>query len=101
MLDFTDRLIRTNVDSDEYVPLVADFIRYVHQRNYMVFLPTPNNVYAVNKEVVFRPGKSAFVYLRELEVTDHHWSLRGNRPYPTSRRRPLRPIVPDVDISSR
>jgi peptide/nickel transport system substrate-binding protein len=55
----------------------------------MVFLPTPNNIYAVNKEVAFRPGSSAFVYLRDLEVTDLHWSLRGADPYPPERQAPL------------
>jgi ABC-type transport system substrate-binding protein len=84
-----DRINETGTDSDAYVPLLADFIRYVYERNYMVFLPNPNNVYAVNKEVVFNPGRSAFVYLRDLQVTDHHWSLRGDTPYPAERKKPL------------
>ena len=88
LVDLTQRLLRTAVDSHDYVPLLAEFIRYVYERNYMVFLPTPNNVYAVNKEVAFRPGSSAFVYLRDLEVTDWHWSLRGAAPYPPEREAP-------------
>jgi ABC-type transport system substrate-binding protein len=86
---FNRRLRETNVTSDKYVPLMADLIRYVYEQNYMVFLPTPNNVYAVNKEVVFNPGRSAFVYLRDLQVTDQHWSLRGARSYPAERQIPL------------
>ena len=89
LVELNRLLLRTPVDSNEYVPLLADFIRYVYERNYMVFLPSPNNVYAVNKEVVFDSGRSAFVYLRDLEVTDQHWSLRGNRPYPAERQLPL------------
>ena len=89
LVDLTERLLSTNVVSDEYVPLLAEFIRYVYEHNYMVFLPNPNNVYAVNKEVVFKPGRSAFVYLRDLQVTDQHWSLRGKQPYPEERREPL------------
>ena len=27
---------------------------------------------------------------RDLEVTDQHWSLRGNESYPQARQRPLR-----------
>ncbi len=69
--------------------LLAEFIRYVYEQNYMVFLPSPNNVYAVNKEVVFSPGRSAFVHLRDLQVTDLHWSVRGHKPYPQERLRPL------------
>ena len=90
LVALTNRLFRANVVSDEYVPLLAEFIRYVYENNYMVFLPNPNNVYAVNKEVVFKPGRSAFVYLRDLQVTDQHWSLRGKLPYPEERRKPLR-----------
>jgi peptide/nickel transport system substrate-binding protein len=56
----------------------------------MVFLPTPNQVYAVNKEVVFEPGKSAFIYLRDLEVTDNHWSVRKDKAYPEQRFQPYK-----------
>ncbi len=90
LVKFTEHLLRTNVTSADYVPLLAEFIRYVYEHNYMVFLPNPHNVYAVNKEVVFEPGRSAFVYLRDLQVTDQHWSLRGKQPYPAERRRALR-----------
>jgi hypothetical protein len=89
LVDYTDGLLRTNLDSDQYVPLIADFIRYIHENNYMVFLPSPNNVYAVNKEVVFTPGHSAFIYLRDLQVTEQHWSLRGDSDYPEERLRPV------------
>jgi peptide/nickel transport system substrate-binding protein len=89
LAEYTDGLLRTDLDSPDYVPLIAEFIQYVYQNNYMVFLPNPNNVYAVNKEVLFNPGRSAFVYLRDLEVTEHHWSLRGDREYPAPRRRPV------------
>jgi len=90
LVELTERLLRTNVASDEYVPLLAEFIRYVYEQNYMVFLPNPNNVYAVNKEVVFNPGRSAFVYLRDLQVTDQHWSVRGDPGYPKERQKPVR-----------
>ncbi len=87
---FADRLVRTNVESEAYVPLLADFIRHVYEHNYMVFLPNPNNVYAVNKEVAFNPGRSAFIYLRDLQVTDQHWSVRTEHEYPQVRKKPLR-----------
>ncbi len=87
---YADRLVQTNVESETYVPLLADFIRYVYEHNYMVFLPNPNNIYAVNKEVLFNPGRSAFVYLRDLQVTNLHWSVRGEHEYPQPRKQPLR-----------
>ena len=88
--DYTDRLLRSNMESGQYITLIAEFIRHIYENNYMVFLPSPNNVYAVNKEVVFNPGRSAFLYLRDLQVTDKHWSLRGDQPYPEQRKRPVR-----------
>ncbi|MFT5087091.1 MAG: ABC-type transport system substrate-binding protein [Candidatus Latescibacterota bacterium] len=89
LIDLTDRLMQTNVDSDAYRPLLADFISHVYQHNYMVFLPNPNNIYAVNKEVVFDPGRSAFIYLRDLQVTDMHWSMRDGASYPAERQKSL------------
>jgi peptide/nickel transport system substrate-binding protein len=56
----------------------------------MVFLTSPNNVYAFNKDVVFNPGRSAFIYLRDLEVTDKHWSVRTKKVYPLARQQPLK-----------
>jgi hypothetical protein len=82
-------LLRTNLRSADYIPLIAELITHIYDNNYMVFLPSPNNVYAVNKEVVFNPGRSAFVYLRDLQVTDQHWSLRGSSDYPLQRQVPL------------
>ena len=86
LVKFTDALLRTNLASEQYVPLIAELIRYIYENNYMVFLPSPNNVYAVNKEVVFTPGHSAFVYLRDIEVTGQHWSVRNKQPYPEERK---------------
>ena len=85
----TNRLTQISPDSADYIPLMTEFIRTAYEGNYMLFLPGPNNVYAVNKEVVFNPGRSAFVYLNDLEVTDLHWSLRNSGVYPKSRQRPL------------
>ena len=90
LVNYTDGLLASNLESDEYVPLIAELIRYIYEKNYMVFLPSPNNVYAVNKETVFNPGRSAFVYLRDLEVTDKHWSVREEREYPPARKLPLK-----------
>ena len=90
LVDYTDGILASNLDSDRYVPLIAELIRYIYEKNYMVFLPSPNNVYAVNKEAVFNPGRSAFVYLRDLEVTEQHWSVREQRAYPAARMQPLK-----------
>lgn len=84
-----EQINKTSPDSEGYISAVANLIEYVYSNNLMMFLPTPNNIFAVNKEVVFNPGKSAFYYLREIEVTDYHWSVRGNRNLPPERQQPV------------
>ena len=49
---------------------------YIYDRAYAVFIYSPLNLYAVNKEVDFIPQKSLWVRLKETSVTDNHWSVR-------------------------
>jgi peptide/nickel transport system substrate-binding protein len=79
LVTMIDQLLRSNMESHEYPLHVGNLIEYVYQNNFMVFLPTPHNVFAVNKELVCQPGKSAYVYLRDMEVTPHHWSLKNRQ----------------------
>jgi peptide/nickel transport system substrate-binding protein len=56
----------------------------------MLFVPTPNNVFAVNKEVIFRPYKMACIPLWKIQVSDQHWSLRDpEHAYPESLQHPV------------
>lgn len=74
-------LFETSVDEEGYRPLLKSIVSHVYDQSYMLFLPSPNKVVAVNKEVVFKPRKSALMPLWEIEVTDLHWSVRkGNYP---------------------
>ena len=51
--------------------------KYLYDRAYVVFIYSPLNLYAVNKEVNFVPQKSLWLRLKETSVTDKHWSVRG------------------------
>jgi ABC-type transport system substrate-binding protein len=74
-------LFQTAIDEPEYIPLMKTIIEYVYHQSYMIFLPSPNKVLALNKEVYFQPRPSAFLPLWEIEVSDNHWSVRqGNYP---------------------
>ena len=90
LTEFCDKLLEVSVDSEGYTALIRSFIKYVYQNNYMLFLPNPHVVYAVNKEVVFHPRTSSIVPLWELEVTDLHWSLRKDDKYPDSFKKPYK-----------
>lgn len=50
--------------------------QYVYDRAYAVFIYSPLNLYAVNKEINFVPQKYLGLRLKETSVTDKHWSLR-------------------------
>ena len=100
LFELTDKLLEVNVNSDDYVPTVSNFIKYVYKNNYMLFLPNPNSVYAVNKEVTFHPRPSAFVPLWEIEVSDLHWSVRGDKEYPQSLKKPHKILREDFKKGS-
>jgi ABC-type transport system substrate-binding protein len=50
--------------------------QYLYDRAYAVYIYSPMNLYAVNKEVNFVPQKSQTLRLKETSVTDNHWSVR-------------------------
>jgi ABC-type transport system substrate-binding protein len=52
--------------------------QYLYDRAYAVFIYSPLNLYAVNKEVNFVPQKSLSLRLKETSVTGNHWSVRPN-----------------------
>ena len=49
---------------------------YIYDRAYAVFIYSPLNLYAVNKEVNFVPQKFLRLRLKETSVSDNHWSVR-------------------------
>jgi peptide/nickel transport system substrate-binding protein len=50
--------------------------RYLYDRAYAVYIYSPLNLYAVNKEVNFVPQKFLYLRLKETSMTDNHWSVR-------------------------
>jgi peptide/nickel transport system substrate-binding protein len=50
--------------------------QYLYDRAYAIYIYSPMNLYAINKEVNFVPQKSQTLRLKETSVTDNHWSVR-------------------------
>jgi len=50
--------------------------QYLYDRVYAIYIYSPMNLYAVNKEVNFVQQKSQMLRLKETSVTDNHWSVR-------------------------
>jgi ABC-type transport system substrate-binding protein len=93
---YIEDMFRTPVDSPEFVPVCEHIMRRAYEESYLLFVPTPNKVFAVNKEVVFHPYRMACIPLWKIQVTPEHWSVRKG-PYPESLKRPVeisRPAPP-------
>ena len=50
--------------------------RHIRDQAYLLFLYTPLELYAVNKEVKLVPHPSGLLRLADTSVTDQHWSVR-------------------------
>jgi peptide/nickel transport system substrate-binding protein len=50
--------------------------QHIYDRAYAVFIYSPLNLYAVNKDVNFVPQKFLNLRLKETSVTDKHWSVK-------------------------
>ncbi len=88
MNGYMEDLFRTGVKDPEFVSVCEKIMRRAYDEGYMLFVPTPNKVFAVNKEVVFHPYKMACIPLWKIQVTDQHWSVRQG-PYPETLKRPV------------
>ena len=90
MNDYMQDMFQASAGKPEFVQVCEKIMQRAYNEGYMLFVPTPNKVFAVNKEVVFQPYKMACIPLWKIEVSDQHWSLREpGLPYPTVLRRPV------------
>lgn len=89
MDNYVEEMFRASVSDPEFVDVTRHIMQRAFDEAYMLFVPTPNKVFAVNKEVVFRPYKMACMPLWKIRVTDQHWSLRSGT-YPQRLKRPVR-----------
>ena len=86
---YIEEMFRASVRDPEFVEISRKIMQRAYEEAYMLFVPTPNKVFAVNKEVVFKPYKMACIPLWTIQVTDQHWSLRTG-PYPENLKQPVR-----------
>ena len=86
---FIEEMFRATAGTPEFTRVCGKIMGRAYDNAYMLYVPTPNKVFAVNKEVVFRPYTMACVPLWRIRVTDQHWSVRRG-PYPPPLRQPVR-----------
>ena len=73
---YIEEMFKTTVGTPEFVAINEKIMRHVYDNGYMLFVPAPNKVLAVNKEVIYKPYKMANIPLWEIEVTPKHSSLK-------------------------
>lgn len=93
---YIEEMFRARITDPEFVEISRKIMRRAYDEAYMLFVPTPNKVYAINKEVHFRPYKMACIPLWKIEVTDQHWSLRTG-PYPPELTKPVQVLRTNYD----
>ncbi|MGI2257899.1 ABC transporter substrate-binding protein [Shewanella sp. GXUN23E] len=74
--DHIDDMFKASVGTPEFDAVTLEIMQHVYDRGYMLFVPTPNKVLAVNQEVQYQPYRMANMPLWEIEVSPKHWSLR-------------------------
>jgi peptide/nickel transport system substrate-binding protein len=88
MDELIEEMFKIGVDDADYNQIVLKIMQRAYDNGYMLFVPTPNKVFAVNKEVVFTPYKMAALPLWEIELTAQHPSIRQGA-YPEALKYPV------------
>ena len=73
---YINDMFRASVGTPEFVSVCSHIMHHVYDNGYMLFVPAPNKVLAVNRGVRYQPYKMASMPLWEIEVTPEHWSVR-------------------------
>ncbi len=73
---YIDAFFRVPVGTPEFTAVCDRIMRHVYDNAYMLFIPAPNKLLAVNKNVNYKPYRMACIPLWEIEVSKAHWSVR-------------------------
>ncbi len=74
--DYIDAFFRASVGTPEFTAICGKIMRHVYDNAYMLFVPAPNKLLAVNKNVHYKPNRMANMPLWKIEVSKDHWSIR-------------------------
>ncbi len=93
---YIEDMFKMGVGDPGYNEVVQRIMQRAYDEAYMLFVPTPNKVLAVNKEVVFTPYQQAVLPLWEIQLSDRHASVRDG-PYPDALKHPVNIIRHNTD----
>ncbi|MDD3342310.1 MAG: ABC transporter substrate-binding protein [Sulfurospirillaceae bacterium] len=92
MQAYIEHFFDVDFQSNTFDDIVKKMVQRVYDQAYMLFVPSPNIVLAVNKEIFYEPSSVLLMPLWKAKLTRFHWSIRGNIPYPQERQKPMRPL---------
>ena len=91
MESYINQFFRLEQGSDAFNALCDKIRSRAKEEAYMLFVPIPHNVFAMNKELVFEPLSIGMQPFWKASITNQHWSIRGKNPYPTKLQIPIFP----------
>lgn len=97
MQEYIEHFFDVEFQSPAYDEVVSKIVKRAYEKAYMLFVPSPNIVLAVNKEVRYEPSSVLLMPLWRAKLTKYHWSIRGNAAYPKEREAPMLPLRFDYD----
>jgi len=97
MQEYIERFFDLEFQSEAFDEVVSKIVKRAYEKAYMLFVPSPNIVLAVNKEVRYEPSSVLMMPLWKAKLTKYHWSIRNNASYPKEREAPMLPLRFDYD----
>ncbi len=76
MQELLETLFYQDNHTPEFLTTVKKIVQRAYDEAYMLIVPSPNLVMAINKEIFFKPSSVAIMPLWDAKITSEHWSLR-------------------------
>lgn len=73
-------------NSPKFQVKVNEILKHTYEKAYMLSVPSPNVLVALNKEVIYSPSSVSILRLWEAKITPYHWSIRGEKKLPQERK---------------
>ena len=73
---YIDEMFKAATSTPEFNEVMRKMINHVYRNAYMLVVPAPDKVVAVNNKVSYTPLPMASLPLWEIEVSDDHWSMK-------------------------
>lgn len=90
MQQYIQNFFVTKINTKEYKDVVKNILFRAKDMAYTLAVPSVNKVFAVNKELIFKPYKGGIIPLWQIEISKNHWSIREDKEYKKELRKPIK-----------